>query len=164
MMRFHCLAAIASMAVASAFGADASLTSKEPALTTHTATGPFEVKLAPQALSDAAARSGLGRMSIAKQFHGVLEATSSGEMLSFGNPSSGSAGYVAMETVHGTLDGRAGSFALQHSSTLARGEAQQSITVVPESGTGALAGLAGRMVVDIAAGGAHSYRFEYTLR
>ncbi len=68
-----------------------------------------------------------------------------------------------METVHGTLDGRAGSFMLQHSSTMTRGEPAQSITVVPDSGTGALAGLAGRMVVDIAPGGAHSYRFDYTL-
>jgi hypothetical protein len=84
-------------------------------------------------------------------------------MLSFGNPGAGSAGYVAMESVRGALDGRAGSFALQHSSTLDRGVPTQSITVVPGSGTDALAGLTGRMVVEIAPGGAHSYRFEYVL-
>ena len=131
-------------------------------MTSRTAAGPFDVKLAPQALSAVAEHSGLGRMSIAKQFHGALEATSSGEMLGW-RTASGSGGYVAMETVRGTLDGRAGTFLLQHSSTMTRGEPAQSIAVVPDSGTDALAGLAGRMVVDIAPGGAHSYRFEYTL-
>ena len=163
MMRSQILAAALSIAVAGAFGADVPVIQKESSMTSHTATGPFEVKLAPQSLSSVAEQSGLGRMSIAKQFHGALEAASTGEMLSAGNPGSGSAGYVAMETVRGTLDGRAGSFALQHSSTLTNGAAQQSITVVPGSGTDALAGLAGRMVIDIAPGGAHSYRFEYTL-
>ena len=132
-------------------------------MTAHVVTGPFEVKLAPQTLSGIAAQSGLGRMSLAKRYHGALEADSIGEMLAFSSATPGSAGYVAMETVRGTLDGRAGSFVLQHSSTLTRGEPTQSITVVPDSGTDALAGLAGRMAVDVAAGGAHSYRFQYTL-
>lgn len=131
-------------------------------MTSHTAAGPFDVELAPQPLSGVAGHSGLGRMSMAKQFHGALEAASTGEMLGW-RTASGSGGYVAMETVRGTLDGRAGSFMLQHSSTMMRGEPAQSITVVPESGTGALAGLTGRMMVEIAPGGAHSYRFEYTL-
>jgi len=154
----HLLAAALALA-----GAAATALDKEPPMTSHTAAGPFDVKLAPQPLSAIAGGSGLGRMSLDKRFHGALEATSTGEMLSFGNPASGSAGYVAMETVHGTLDGRVGSFALQHSSTIAGGVPAQSITVVPGSGTDALAGLAGRMVVEIAPGGAHSYRFEYTL-
>ncbi len=141
----------------------ANLFAREPAVTTHSATGPFDVKLAPQSLSPVAEHSGLGRMSLDKQFHGALEAASTGEMIAFRSAVAGSAGYVAMETVRGTLDGRTGSFVLQHSSTLTRGEPAQSITVVPDSGTDALAGLAGRMVVDIAPGGAHSYRFEYTL-
>ena len=136
---------------------------KESAVTAHTATGPFDVKLAPQALSEVAEHAGLSRMSLDKQFHGALEASSAGEMLAFRSATSGSAGYVALETVRGTLDGRAGSFVLQHSSTLTRGAPLQSITVVPDSGTDALAGLSGRMVVEIAPGGAHSYRFEYTL-
>ena len=158
------VAALLSLSLAGgAAGADSPSLSKEHAVTSHFATGPFEVKLAPQVLSAVAEHSGLGRMSLDKQFHGALEATSTGEMLAFRSAVSGSAGYVAMELVRGTLDGRAGSFVLQHSSTLTRGEPLQSITVVPDSGTGALAGLAGRMVVDIAPGGAHSYRFDYTL-
>ncbi len=132
-------------------------------MTDHLATGPFEVKLEPQALSGVAEQSGLGRMSLAKEFRGALVATSTGEMLAFRSATPGSAGYVAMETVRGTLDGRAGSFVLQHSSTMTRGEPAQSITVVPDSGTEALAGLAGRMVIDIAPGGAHGYRFDYSL-
>ena len=154
-------ATVAFLLVASSAGADTTTTKEHP-MTTHTATGPFDVQLAPQPLSGVAQHSGLGRMSIAKQFHGALEATSTGEMLGW-RTASGSGGYVAMETVRGTLDGRAGTFLLQHSSTMTRGEPAQSITVVPDSGTDALVGLAGRMVVDIAAGGAHSYRFEYTL-
>ena len=162
MMRLQILAATALFAVAGAFGADASLVPKEHSVTSHTATGPFDVELAPQPLSGVAEHSGLGRMSIAKQFHGALEATSSGEMLGW-RTAQGSGGYVAMETVRGTLDGRAGTFMLQHSSTMTRGEPAQAIAVVPDSGTDALAGLTGRMVVDIAPGGAHSYRFEYAL-
>ena len=165
MMRFIPLVAtLVFMPVAdAAAGADPTSSPKEHAVTSHFATGPFDVKLAPQALSPVAEHSGLGRMSIDKQFHGALEAGSTGEMLAFSDAALGSGGYVAMETVRGTLDGRAGSFMLQHSSTMTRGAPAQSIAVVPDSGTGALAGLAGRMVVDIAPGGAHSYRFDYTL-
>lgn len=130
---------------------------------TQTASGPFDVKLSPEPASAAADIAGLARMSLDKQFHGALTATSRGEMIAFRSATPGSAGYVAMETVRGTLDGREGSFVLQHSSTMDRGAPAQSITVVPDSGTGALAGLAGRMVIDIAPGGAHGYRFEYTL-
>ncbi len=165
MMNLQSLAAVAlflSMA-GSAPAADAPPPSKEHAMTSHFATGPFEVRMAPQSLSPVAETSGLGRMSLDKQFHGALEATSAGEMLSFLDAALGSGGYVAMERVRGTLDGRAGSFLLQHSSTMTRGAPSQSITVVPDSGTDALAGLAGRMVVEIAPGGAHSYRFDYTL-
>ena len=164
MMRLHTLVATAlSVSFAAAAGTDDTTPiSKEHSMTSHTATGPFDVKLAPETLSGVAEHSGLGRMSIAKQFHGALEATSTGEMLGW-RTASGSGGYVAMETVRGTLDGRAGTFLLQHSSTMTRGEPTQAIAVVPDSGTDALAGLTGRMVVDIAPGGAHSYRFEYTL-
>ena len=129
----------------------------------QTASGPFEVQLTPEPASAAAEVAGLGRLSLDKRFHGALEATSRGEMIAFRSTTPGSAGYVAMETVRGRLDGREGSFVLQHSSTLDRGQPTQSITVVPDSGTGELAGLTGRMNIDIAPGGAHSYRFEYTL-
>ncbi len=165
MMRFNPLAAtLVFMSVAgAAAGSHTSSSPKEHAVTSHFATGPFDVKLVPQALSPVAERSGLGRMSLDKQFHGALAASSTGEMLGFRDDTLGSGGYVAMETVRGALDGRAGTFVLQHSTTMTRGEPAQSITVVPDSGTGALAGLTGRMVVDIAPGGAHSYRFDYTL-
>jgi hypothetical protein len=132
-------------------------------MTTRHATGPFDVTLAPLELSPVAAPSGLGRMSLDKRFHGALEATSQGEMLAFRTPDRQSGGYVAMETVRGTLDGRRGSFVLQHSSTMLHGAPSQSITVAPGSGTGELAGLTGRMVVEIAADGAHAYRFDYEL-
>src|SRR5215216_7138250 len=112
-------------------------TSTETVVTTR-ASGTFEVKLTPQA-TDAPA---LGRMSIDKQFHGDLEGTSKGEMLAMGTAVEGSAGYVAIERVTGTLHGRSGTFALQHSGTMTRGEPHLTITVVPDSGTGQLAGLA----------------------
>ena len=162
-MHLRTVAATVTFSFAAASAGAGAPTILETAVTQHTATGPFEAKLAPQPLSGVAANSGLARMSLDKRFHGALEAASTGEMLSSGNPASGSAGYVAMETVRGTLDGRAGSFVMQHSSTLTRGEPAQSITVVPDSGTGALTGLSGRMVVEIAPGGAHAYRFDYAL-
>ncbi|MBN3834895.1 DUF3224 domain-containing protein [Burkholderia sp. Ac-20344] len=126
------------------------------------ANGPFEVKLNPEFLSTVAEQTGLGRMSLDKQYHGDLEAVSHGEMLAFRSSVPGSAGYVAMETVQGVLGGRHGSFVLQHSSTMTRGQPLQSITVVPDSGTGALLGLSGSMIIAID-NGRHSYRFDYTL-
>jgi hypothetical protein len=135
---------------------------EEPPMTSKQATGPFEVKMNPQPLSEVAGSSGLGRMSLDKTYHGDLEATSQGEMLAFRSAVQGSAGYVAMETVSGTLHGRSGSFVLQHSSTMTRGAPTQSIRVVPDSGTGNLEGLAGSLVINIAEG-QHSYHFDYTL-
>jgi Protein of unknown function (DUF3224) len=129
---------------------------------TTRARGTFEVKLSPLATHDQAEGGFLGRMSIDKQFHGDLEASSKGEMLSAGTDVKGSAGYVAIERVVGALHGRSGTFVLQHSGTMARGVPQLSITVVPDSGTDGLAGLAGRMTIEIA-GGDHSYDFEYTI-
>jgi hypothetical protein len=101
-------------------------------------------------------------MSIDKQFHGDLEATSKGQMLSAVTAVKGSAGYVAIERVSGTLHGRSGTFVLQHSGTMTRGAPQQSVTVVPDSGTGQLVGLAGKMTINIT-DGKHSYEFEYSL-
>jgi hypothetical protein len=125
------------------------------------ARGPFDVKLTPQASEDKA-ESALGRMSIDKRFHGDLEAASKGEMLTAGTAVKGSAGYVAIERVTGTLHGRSGTFVLQHSGTMTRGAPELTITVVPDSGTGQLEGLAGKMTIQIA-DGKHSYDFEYTL-
>ncbi len=135
---------------------------EEHSMTRAQANGRFDVTLNPEPLSDIAAGTGLGRMSINKAFHGDLVATSQGEMLSFRGSLLGSAGYVAMETVTGTLGGRKGSFVLQHSSTMTRGVPEQSIQVVPDSATGELAGLAGRLVITVAEG-QHSYRFDYSL-
>lgn len=128
------------------------------------ARGPFDVKLAPQKADNPQAEgAGVGRMSLDKQFHGDLEATSQGEMLAFRTTIPNSAGYVAIERVSGKLGGRSGSFVLQHSSTMNRGVALQNVSVVPDSGTDELKGLAGTMTIVIAEGGKHSYEFEYTL-
>ena len=128
---------------------------------TH-ATGTFEVKLNKVALDDKGADAMLARMSIDKQFHGVLEAKSKGEMLSAGTPTKGSAGYVAIERVTGTLGGKHGSFVLQHNATMTRGVPMLNIIVVPDSGTDELVGLTGTMKIIIEAG-KHSYVFDYTI-
>ena len=129
---------------------------------TNRATGTFEVDLTPQTLADSEADAALGRLSIDKQFHGDLEGTSRGEMLSARTSVENSAGYVAIEKVTGVLHGRQGTFVLQHSSTMNRGAGEQNITVVPDSGTGELVGLKGRMTVQVDEG-KHGYTLEYTL-
>ena len=101
-------------------------------------------------------------MTIDKQYHGDLEGTGKGQMLTAGTPVKGSGAYVAIEKVAGTLKGRSGSFALQHSGTMTQGAPHLAITVVPDSGTGELKGIAGKMDIKIA-DGKHSYDFEYTL-
>jgi hypothetical protein len=136
-------------------------TNKGAAMTTH-ATGTFEVKAAPQPPDENAGGAAIGRMLLDKQFHGNLEATSKGTMLAAGTAVKGSAGYVAIELVTGTLHGHAGTFVLQHTGTMTRGVPQLSITVVPDSGNGQLVGLTGKMNI-IIADGKHSYDFEYTL-
>ena len=129
-------------------------------MTTH-ATGTFEVNLAPLA-DDHATAAGLGRMSIDKQFHGDLEASSQGQMMSAMTGVKGSAGYVALERVTGTLAGRKGSFVLQHSGTMDRGTPTLSVSIVPDSGTDELTGLTGTLTI-IIADGKHSYDFEYSI-
>ena len=124
------------------------------------ARGTFEVKTTPQ--DDKSEDANLGRMLLDKQFHGDLEATGKGQMLTAMTPVQGSAGYVAIEKVSGTLKGRTGTFVLQHTGVMTRGTPELSITVVPDSGTGQLAGIAGRMDIKIE-GGKHSYEFEYIL-
>lgn len=129
---------------------------------TMRARGPFDVTLTPQAPAEGVGDPSIGRMAIDKRYHGDLEATARGEMLGIRPGPDGSGGYVAMERVTGTLHGRSGSFALQHSATMTRGTPQLSVTVVPGSATGELAGLAGTLAILIEAG-RHSYDFEYTL-
>jgi hypothetical protein len=135
---------------------------KEPVVSLH-ATGPFEVKIDPQIPDEKGGGAAIRLMLIDKQFHGDLEATSKGTMLAAGTGAKGSSGgYVALEIVTGTLKGRTGTFVLQHSATMNRGIPQLSVTVVPDSGTGQLTGLAGTMNINIA-DGKHSYDFNYTL-
>jgi hypothetical protein len=126
------------------------------------AAGTFDVKINPLTPYSTAADAKLARMSIDKQFHGYLEATSQGEMLSAGTDTKGSAGYVAIERVTGTLSGRSGGFVLQHNATMTRGAPYLNIVVVPDSGTGELVGLSGTMQILIDEG-KHSYEFEYGL-
>ena len=128
------------------------------------ATGPFDVKVTPQKPDTQIARAAnLGRLTIDKRFHGDLEGISKGEMLATQTEVPGSAGYVALERITGTLKGRAGGFVLQHSATMTRGTPVSSITVVPDSGTGELRGLSGKMTITVASDGAHSYEFEFNL-
>lgn len=127
---------------------------------TALAHGSFDVHLVPQA-QDQAEGSSLGRMSIDKQFHGDLEATSKGEMLSAGTDA-GSAVYVAIERVTGTLHGHSGSFVLVHHGTWTQAEQRLSVTVVPDSGTGQLKNISGQMTIDTS-DGKHDYDFTYTL-
>ena len=131
----------------------------EVRVTTH-AEGTFSVSLRPQSTADSA--ENLGRMSIDKQFHGDLEGTSRGEMLTAMTSVQGSAGYVAVERVSGTLRGLRGTFVLQHSGTMTHGIQHLVITVVPDSGTDQLLGLAGTMTISIA-DGVHAYAFDYSL-
>jgi len=127
------------------------------------AKGTFQVKLLPLAFEGQATDSKLGRMSIDKQISGDLEAVTSGQMLSAMTDTKGSAGYVAIEKVTGTLHGRKGAFVLQHSGTMTRGtDSVLLVSVVPDSGTGELVGLQGTFNI-IVADGKHSYEFKYSL-
>lgn len=128
----------------------------------HVVKGPFEVTLTPQpadAYADGAARA---RLTIDKRYSGPLDATGTGQMLSAITAVKGSAGYVAIERVEGTLEGRGGAFVIQHSGTMDRGRPSLTITVVPDSGTGGLAGITGTMAIDIV-DGKHFYTFTYEL-
>ena len=126
------------------------------------AKGSFEVKRTPQEPLDAGDGAEVGHVRFDKRFHGPLDATSVVHMLAVGTDVPGSAAYVAIERIAGTLEGRRGSFLTQHSGTLDRGKATLALAVVPDSGTGELAGLRGRMAIDIV-DGAHFYTFDYEL-
>ena len=132
-----------------------------PTKESMTARGTFDVKVVPQPPDDAVGGS-FSRLFLDKQFHGDLTATSKGQMMGAGTPEKGVGGYVALELVSGTLNGRHGSFALQHSGTMEKGVATMNVTVVPGSGTDQLTGIAGRMTV-IIENGKHSYVLEYTI-
>jgi hypothetical protein len=133
---------------------------REPTMTTR-ANGSFEVELTPQPPAEGESPA-ISRMVLFKRFSGDLEATSQGQMLAFRTPTDGSAGYVAMEQVSGTLGGRRGSFVLQHSGIMERGAPSLTLLVVPDSGTDELEGLSGTMDIIIEQGH-HRYEFDYRL-
>lgn len=125
--------------------------------------GEFQVKLQPMDFYAKGAEGiNFGRMSIDKTFWGALEATSKGEMLSAMTPTKGSAGYVAIEQVIGSLSGKKGSFVLQHFGTMNRGKDSLVLEVIPDSGAGELTGLSGKMLIKVE-NGKHLYEFEYEL-
>jgi Protein of unknown function (DUF3224) len=136
-------------------------TKKETILTNH-ASGTFDVKVTPQPMAEKTEDANLGRMSIDKQYQGPLQGSGKGEMLTAGTSVKGSAGYVAIERVSGTLNGCSGTFVLQHTGVMTRGAPHLTITVVPDSGTGQLTGISGNMAIKIT-DGKHFYEFEYTL-
>lgn len=139
----------------------AQTTTHKEAAVTQVANGPFDVKITPQdGQSDDPL---LSRMLLDKQYHGDLDATGKGQMLTAGTAVKGSGAYVAIEKVSGSLKGRKGSFILQHTGIMTQNKPELAIDVVPDSGTGELTGLSGRMKINIAADGKHSYELEYIL-
>jgi hypothetical protein len=131
-------------------------------MNTTTGRGPFEVKMERQPAYDTAEGTSLGRSTFTKQFQGDLTGTSTGEMLGAMTETKGSAGYVALERISGTLHGRTGSFVVVHRGLLNRGASELMITIVPDSGTGELKGISGQMTIEIVEG-KHYYSIAYSL-
>ena len=152
---------ILALALCCATFSQAAVHGQKGALMATHATGTFDVKITPQQDAGVGDPS-IGRMAIDKQFHGDLDGTSLGQMLAAMTQVKDSAGYVALERVKGVLQGRSGSFVLQHTGTMDRGVPGLTITVVPDSGTGQLVGLVGTMTIDIR-DGKHFYAFDYTM-
>jgi Protein of unknown function (DUF3224) len=125
------------------------------------ASGTFDVNVVKQ--TDQGGDNSVGRFTLDKQYHGDLQATGKGQMLTASTEVKGSGAYVAIERVTGTLKGREGSFALQHMGTMTQNVPQLTISIVPDSGTEQLKGIAGKMNIVIGADGKHSYELEYTL-
>jgi hypothetical protein len=128
----------------------------------ESANGTFEVKMAPINVANVPSDPALGLAALAKTWHGELDGTSEGKMLSAGTARKDSAAYVAMEKFEGTIKGRSGTFILQHAAVMNRGSATMGIVVVPDSGTGELDGLSGTLTIKVEAG-VHSYKLDYTL-
>lgn len=127
-----------------------------------TAAGAFEVTLTPLSLDPPADDAGRGRMRLSKRFHGGLDATGAGEMLTGMGLVAGSAAYVAIERISGRLDGRSGSFLVVHRGVMTRGEPDLVVSIVPDSGTGELTGIEGAMTLIVGAG-RHDYRIDATV-
>jgi hypothetical protein len=124
---------------------------------TRQANGTFDIETKPEASFG----EGIGRFSITKTFHGDLTGSSIGEMLAIRTETPGSAGYVLMERITGKLEGRTGTFVLQHDGIMKRGKPELKVTVVPDSGTGELAGIQGEMSIDASA--VHRYVLKYSM-
>ncbi|MET3929335.1 DUF3224 domain-containing protein [Lysobacter soli] len=124
--------------------------------------GEFDVKRNPEGGFDLGGGAVAGHFRFDKQFHGALDATGIVHMLAVGTQVDGSAAYVAVERIDGSLDGLRGAFLTQHNGTLDRGVPTLSLTVVPDSATGELEGLRGRMQIDIVEG-KHYYTFDYEI-
>ena len=137
------------------------LTAQTGAAPAHHAAGPFEATTTPIAASGSNPQP--GRLALDKHYHGALEGTGAGEMLTGGDYKTGSAGYVALETVTGTLHGAAGTFQLMHWGVMSGGNLDLRVAVVPGSGTGALSGITGEMKITIAPDGKHTYDLSYSL-
>jgi uncharacterized protein DUF3224 len=154
---------LVGLAVLASHSQESKTTQKEPLMTNH-ATGSFAVKMSPQKPDNPVAEAAkFSRMAGEKEFHGDLEGSSKLEMLASSPDAKGSGVYVALERVNGTLKGRSGSFVLHHTGIMTRGVPQLSIEVAPDSGTDQLTGITGKMTINIAADGKHSYEFEYSL-
>lgn len=125
--------------------------------------GKFDLSSAPLELDKVIQKLGGIRMIFEKQFFGPIEAKSSVSMLGVMNKDLGSGSYVALEIIEGTVEGLSGSFGMQHSSSMLRGQSEQSISVIPDSGTGELSGISGKMIIDIV-DSQHFYTFEYSLK
>jgi hypothetical protein len=150
------------IAIANAQGRSNNKTAKKESLVTKHSTGTFEVKITPLPAEENVGDPLIGRLSLEKTFSGGMQGTSKGQMLGIDTGDKGSGGYVAAERFVGTLDGKKGSFSLQHSGTMQGGKFDLQIIVVPGSGTDELAGIAGTFRLTIE-GKAHSYDLEYTL-
>ena len=131
-------------------------------MTTQQAKGEFDVERRNEPGCDMGGGASAGHYRFDKQFHGELEAVSVVHMLAVGTDVPGSAAYVAVERVAGTLQGRTGSFFLLHTGLMNRGVASLSLAIVPDSGAGELVGISGRMAIDIA-GGKHFYTLDYEI-
>ena len=131
-----------------------------PAL--HRASGPFDVTMTPDGPSDKDGVTRTARMLLDKRYAGALAAEGKGQLLSAVTDTEGSAAYVAIERITGTVHGKHGSFVIQHTGTMRAGERQLSIRIVPDSGTGELAGISGTMAIRME-GSKHFYDLHYTL-
>ena len=154
---------VAILTLALAAGLFAQSGSKGSVTVVNHAKGAFDIKMTPTPADDYADGKALGRVAADKQYHGDLEGSGKGQMLTATGEVKGSAVYVATERVSGKLGGRSGTFLLAHRGVMNRGAQQLEVDVVPDSGTGELQGIAGRLAINVTPDGKHVYDFEYTL-